>query len=215
MRIRVFAALGLLVMSGWSLAGDLVWIPWAGGEPPTGAIKSGVEGKNVMYVCRAPYDNGLHPGKLFNGKCNIAYEAKEHALVPAEVLVAKTQPSPTTWGFLAVNPDRADLTNAVEGGYEPMPGGGKRILYVCVATAFGGQPGKFIPEANRCIFSHGGHGHEDAPKGVRYILYEPPGKPIAALPVGMKPKPGCEGYVLYKQEPGQNLVGYQAVQCGF
>ena len=46
----------------------------------------GSEPGRTLYVCRASYRGGMHPGKWIGGRCNIGYGGQEHGLA-GELLV--------------------------------------------------------------------------------------------------------------------------------
>jgi hypothetical protein len=59
---------------------------------PLWAMPSGKEASGVVqYVCRAPYQGGIHPGKLLAGLCGIGYGGAEVALSTFEVLLRPMQ----------------------------------------------------------------------------------------------------------------------------
>jgi len=72
-------------------AGAPKWVAASGGQVPAGALGAGAEkapGKETLYVCRAKYHDGVHPGKLhatFHG-CNIGFGGKEVTVKDYEVL---------------------------------------------------------------------------------------------------------------------------------
>ena len=59
------------------------------GDIPNGSVALGNEANGAaLYVCRAPFNGGLHPGKIrteFKG-CNIGYGGQERTVFPYEVL---------------------------------------------------------------------------------------------------------------------------------
>lgn len=65
------------------------WRPWKG-RLPANAVRGGVDqnGRVPLYICRAHYINGIHPGKLLSGKCNIGWGGQEVVLHHFEVLVS-------------------------------------------------------------------------------------------------------------------------------
>ncbi|BBL76446.1 DM9 repeat-containing protein [Methylomagnum ishizawai] len=82
--------LGMLGI-GDSYAPASRWVAASGGTVPEGAVKAGAEaapGRQPLYVCRASYQGGLHPGKLrsdFKG-CNLGWGGKEVVVPDYEVL---------------------------------------------------------------------------------------------------------------------------------
>ncbi len=68
------------------------WRPW-NGRLPANAIQGGIDqnGTVPLYICRARHINGVHPGKLLNGKCSIGWGGSEVVHHRFEVLVS-TQP---------------------------------------------------------------------------------------------------------------------------
>ena len=78
-----------------AVAGDGVeWQTW-NGRLPRHAIQGGVDlyGTAPLYICRARHVNGVHPGKLLNRRCHIAWGGSEVVLHQFEVLVATNGPS--------------------------------------------------------------------------------------------------------------------------
>lgn len=65
------------------------WVPWQG-RLPRNAIRGGIDqdGRVPLYICRAHHINGIHPGKLLSGKCNIGWGGGEVVLHHFEVLVS-------------------------------------------------------------------------------------------------------------------------------
>lgn len=63
------------------------WKNNSGGGIPSGAVSGGSVSGGEMYVCRGDYQDGLHPGKLWHGRCLIGWGGKEVALDNYQVLV--------------------------------------------------------------------------------------------------------------------------------
>lgn len=64
------------------------------GKPFPGAVQAGKEGNNILYVGSAPYNGGMHPGKIFWAGnryiCNIGYGGKEITINSGfKILVAR------------------------------------------------------------------------------------------------------------------------------
>jgi predicted nucleic acid-binding Zn-ribbon protein len=133
------------------------WVGASGGSIPSNALKGGMEhppGKQTLYVCRAQFNGGTHPGKVrpaFRG-CNIGWGGREHAVRNYQVLL--NNPS-FTW----VRASHGAIPNgAVKGGMEHPPG--KQTLYVCRAHFNGGtHPGKVRPAFRGCNIGWGGREH--------------------------------------------------------
>lgn len=74
----------------WHEDTNLIWV--AGPGIPPGAVIGGSE-QGVEYpVCRAAYQNGIHPGKLHRGICHIGYGGQEILLPHFEVLAQSPRP---------------------------------------------------------------------------------------------------------------------------
>lgn len=123
------------------------WISMRTGEPlPSDVVIGG--GQPVppatLYVCHAFYRGGLHPGKWYQGRCNISWGGNEISLSRYEVL-ASNEPLrwvPASYGAIPAG--------AVEGGYE-----NHRPLFVCQADYHGGRhTGKVVGQS--CNFGWGG-----------------------------------------------------------
>ena len=66
------------------------WIPAQGGQIPDGAVKLGAEADGTpLYVARAWYQGGLHPGKVRPEflSANIGFGGKEVKVFEYEVLI--------------------------------------------------------------------------------------------------------------------------------
>ena len=121
------------------------------GQPtPAGAISGGQENDQERYVCRAPFNGGLHPGKLIGGRCNIGWGGKGYELNTYEVLTG-TQDTRLWAG--------RNTTKGYVGGHEADG----RPLVICVAYRKEGflglgtpsrHPGKLL--AWRCNYEYGG-----------------------------------------------------------
>lgn len=129
------------------------WVAASGGTVPPGAVRGGTEhppGMQALYVCRANFNNGTHPGKIrpgFGG-CNIGWGGTEHAVANYEVLVGGE--------FLWVADSGGQVpSGAYQGGVEHPPGNQK--LYICRAAYNNGtHPGKVRPGFSGCNISWGG-----------------------------------------------------------
>ncbi len=71
------------------------WVPWSRGRSgfPQDAVEIGPDkgrsGDPVTYVCRADLAGaGMLPGKVVDGRCNVAWNRREHALNEYEVAVS-------------------------------------------------------------------------------------------------------------------------------
>lgn len=65
------------------------WVSASGGSIPAGAVIAGKESNgDPLFVCRAKYNGGTHPGKIRNafGGCNIGWGGEEHKVISYEVL---------------------------------------------------------------------------------------------------------------------------------
>lgn len=141
--VPVFASILLLTMllfagSTNSVAQVLTWVPKTN-SMRADSVAGGSEPGRTLYICRASYQRGLHPGKLLAGNCNITYDGKEIVLANYEVLVGKG-----TWG-----PPAAGLRGAFVAGHE-----NNRPLYLCRAQFNGQHPGKVV--AGSCNIGYAG-----------------------------------------------------------
>jgi hypothetical protein len=125
----------------------LQWIDMSNGEPlPAGAVIGGNQPSPPfnLYICRAEYENGMHPGKVVAGNCNISWGGEEIILPYYQVLVSR-QPL----GWISANYGQVPM-NAVAGGYQT-----DGTLYICRAHYHGGDhPGKVVGQS--CNFGWGG-----------------------------------------------------------
>jgi len=152
LRQVVFAVLTAACLAVLPLAGsaqqppELRWVPGSNGSVPRGAVVGGQEPGRQLYVCRAQYQGGVHPGKVVGSNCNIGYGGREITLPQYEVLTTR-EPQRIGW----VRASRGALApNAVIGGQEPG-----RQLYLCRASHQGGvHPGKVV--GSNCNIGYGG-----------------------------------------------------------
>jgi hypothetical protein len=108
------AAAGAADMAQWPFYFDGVTTgmgPYGWVDGPTylkndANLANGVFGGQVgnlkLYVCRSLGLDGTHPGKYFNGQCNIGWGGKEYAVTSGYELLVNTQPTnakyfPQTW----------------------------------------------------------------------------------------------------------------------
>ena len=132
-------------MSGGGSSANLSWKAGSGGSVPSGAISGGSEPGRTLWVCRASYNNGVHPGKIVAQNCNIGWGGKEITLRNYEVLTGNS--SAVRWVAAS---NGAIPAGAVAGGSEPG-----RTLYICRARYNNGvHPGKVV--ANNCNIGWGG-----------------------------------------------------------
>lgn len=62
------AGLVITILSTTVCSSAQTWIPK--GSIPANAVVGGRENDRDLYVCRASYEGGLHPGKIISGNCN-------------------------------------------------------------------------------------------------------------------------------------------------
>lgn len=136
-----------------ALPPKLAWLPGAKGTPaPAATMVAGQEAGNPVGICRAPYNNGMHPGKLLgdNG-CSIGYGGREVLIPKYEVLTGTPQAQQAAKWVRAQGGQAAP--GAYVGGGEP----GRPQLVVCRAPIPNSQniiTGKLV--AQFCNISAGG-----------------------------------------------------------
>ncbi|MFN4282803.1 MAG: DUF3421 domain-containing protein [Alphaproteobacteria bacterium] len=82
------------------------WVGASGGQVPQGAFIGGQEPGRQLPICRAAYNNGIHPGKLVAQNCNIGYGGREIEIRNYEVLMAGSALLPqqaAAYGALVAN----------------------------------------------------------------------------------------------------------------
>ncbi|MCL6417651.1 DUF3421 domain-containing protein [Aestuariirhabdus sp. Z084] len=73
-----------MVATALTSAANADWVSASHGDIPSGSLMSGHEADGeTLYVCRATYEGGVHPGKVRStlGACNIGWGGKE---IPVE-----------------------------------------------------------------------------------------------------------------------------------
>lgn len=65
------------------------WVPLQGGEMPANVLAVGQSGSGPRYyVCRAPYEGGVHPGMVGpSGNCDITFDGTQYSFPNYEVLI--------------------------------------------------------------------------------------------------------------------------------
>jgi hypothetical protein len=98
----------------------------------------------TLYVCHANYRGGVHPGKLYDGRCNISWGGKEIVMNRYEVLSSR---APLSWVSASYGKIPA---GAIQGGYQH-----DGPLFICQAEYQNGlHIGKVYGE--NCNFGWGG-----------------------------------------------------------
>ncbi|HEU0070709.1 MAG TPA: DM9 repeat-containing protein [Alphaproteobacteria bacterium] len=128
----------------------LAWVPGARGTPiPPSAVVAGQEGGKPVGICRAPYNNGIHPGKLgADGICSIGWGGRAVRIERYEVLTGTPQVQQAAKWVAARGGQSA--TGAFVGGQETG-----RQLVVCRAASGANNvvPGKLV--AQFCNIANG------------------------------------------------------------
>ena len=153
-RLRV-ASMSLLLLAfvvARPAAAQDNWVYEKNGEVPLDAIIGGVEpGGSYLYICRAFFAGGVHPGRVRPGLsgCVISWGGSEHSIPFYQVLVPR-------WAS-------ASNGNVPAGAYAygfeaPTPGSlFGATLYACRAYLNGSMhPGKVRPGLTGCAIGWGG-----------------------------------------------------------
>lgn len=126
---------------------ELRWVNMATGDRlPMNAVVGGSQPvpRATLYICRANYRGGVHPGKLYHGRCNIGWGGEEISLTQYQVLTSRVSLGWVADSFGGIP------TNAIAGGYQH-----DGPLYICQARFHGGlHPGKVVGE--NCNIGWGG-----------------------------------------------------------
>jgi hypothetical protein len=87
---RGLLVFGVMLAAASSVQAKTRWVEGSFGQLPSRAIVGGHEANgDALFICRAPYKGGYHPGKIraaFRG-CNIGYGGKEITINPYDVLI--------------------------------------------------------------------------------------------------------------------------------
>jgi len=143
--LHAAGAAALIAVALPAAAQDLRWVPAPGGAVPPSAIIGGQEPGRLLPVCRGAYNNGVHPGKVVAGKCNIGWGGREIELRQFEVLTGN--PASVRWQAVAGG---AMPAGAFVGGQEP----GRQLVVCRAAYQTGVHPGKVV--AGKCNIGWGG-----------------------------------------------------------
>jgi hypothetical protein len=151
---------------GRSSLGPYAWVdgPTALQSDPqlANAVYGGQVGNTRQAVCRAQLQDGVHPGKYFNGQCNIGWGGREVALTTGYQVLVNTQPQQARY-----------LTQRWNAGGEGFVGGeaGGAPLRVCQTWAADGTHlGKVWQ--GRCYYGWGGEERSDAYYGMLFLEFD-------------------------------------------
>lgn len=111
---------------------------WSQTTPRFAKTVAGWESGRTLPVCRASHAQGVHPGKVVDGKCNIGWGGKELSLSDFEVLTGggSWRPKGTAGAFVAGSEN------------------GQPLLLCLASVRGGGHPGKVV--AGKCNIGYGG-----------------------------------------------------------
>ena len=152
----------LLLAAGAATAHATVPGNWVRGPSAPAAVTASGGGLHPnMPVCRGRLDNGMHPGKLWAGSCNIGWGGVTKYVKDYELLVGRY-----TWVTATVDGKPA---NAVDGGSAGDAAGHVR-LGVCEVFNGGDaswHPGKFY--AGKCNYAWGGSDGDHLGKEIAVV----------------------------------------------
>lgn len=129
-------------------ADELEWVTIDRGDGLPRHIVTGGYQSNppaTLYVCRAGYRGGVHPGKVFGNACNFGWGGNEIVETSRYEVLTSRRPLrwiPASYGTIPAG--------AIEGGYQH-----DGPLYICQARYRGGMhPGKLY--GDNCLIGWGG-----------------------------------------------------------
>jgi hypothetical protein len=115
------------------------------------AAVGGREGGTALYICRAATSDGIHPGKVVSGKCNIGWNGKELSLDRYELLV-NTRPDSAGAYVQRWSAPGAGVVGYAGG---TLANAGNAVLRICRGGYNGGiHPGK--EWQGKCYIGWGG-----------------------------------------------------------
>lgn len=81
---------------------DFLWEPASGGGVPPGAVATGKDGNEDIYIGRAPFQGTITIGKVHpsHGCLYLGFNGKEERSISYEVLVHKKRKSQFVFDFL-------------------------------------------------------------------------------------------------------------------
>ena len=130
------------------------------------AVVGGQEANGAsLWICRANYQGGLHPGKLVGNRCNIGFGGDEIQTTDYEVLVSDRSqvsnippniPHPNNYPGSSPHGTQFYWSSELVGNNTfPVGRENSQLLYACRTSYQGGiHPGKLIN--NHCNFGFGG-----------------------------------------------------------
>lgn len=124
----------------------LNWVGASNGDIPPNAVVGGSESGRRLYICRAEYNGGVHPGKVVGNNCNFGWGGEEILAPFYEVLTA---PRNVRIVWIEASNGRVPA-GAIAGGIEA-----NEDRFICRASHNKGvHPGKIV--GSNCNISWGG-----------------------------------------------------------
>jgi hypothetical protein len=78
---------------------------WGPPQPNlAGAFIAGGENGGPLFLCQAEYHGGLHPGKIYDGKCDVSYDGSEEPVRHFNVLYAGVMTAPGVFNYGVAQP---------------------------------------------------------------------------------------------------------------
>ncbi|MCC7261719.1 MAG: DUF3421 domain-containing protein [Candidatus Latescibacteria bacterium] len=151
---------------GVNSMGPYAWVdgPTALRSDPqlTNGVYGGQVGNLRLAVCRASFQDGVHPGKYFNGQCNVSWGGKEVARTTDYQVLVNTQPQNAKY-----------LTQRWNAAGEGFVGGnaGNTPLRVCQTWAADGTHLGKVWEG-KCYYGWGGVEKADAAYGMLFLDFD-------------------------------------------
>jgi Protein of unknown function (DUF3421) len=148
-KIPIFVLFTMVLITTSTSVQALVGGKWVQ-APGNGVVVGSPGGRHSsLIVCRANYDNGQHPGKVWDGTCNFGWGGRTIYGANYEVLVDNH------YRWVTASTDGLP-PNAVDGGDAGNAAGHVRLGVCEVFNGGDGSwhPGKFY--ANKCNYAWGG-----------------------------------------------------------
>jgi hypothetical protein len=182
---------------------------WMKGPKADGAMTGASSGKELLPICRANFDNGQHPGKLWKQQCNFEWGWNDKLASDYEVLKADSRyqwvnPYSGTYGRgpgklpdnFVIGGDAGDASKHVQMG----------ICQAFVKDDGRWHPGKFFD--GKCNIAYGGpEATKDSSKKMRVQMPDADGNvKVLVAGSGAPPSPQNKIVISATKKPQQDAI---------
>ncbi len=94
---------------------SLKWAPVNNNKDTSNWFIAGFRRNNPIYICKAPFKDGIHPGEIYKGKCKITYGGESHLQKVYQVLTGTSDYVKWEYEYFGTGNDKNFIA-----GFEPI-----------------------------------------------------------------------------------------------